>query len=879
MSIEPITTQFIGREQEIGFFKQWVINAGEPSIIFLHDKLEKQEKKGGIGKTYLLKEFVKIVKSTYQACVVPVSLDFFNVADRDGVVIAERLVAALQERFSYWVAERFQRIFDEYQRMAHGQMAAMANLRARLRVALVDDLYLLQAHLIENDIFILLVFDTFEQIEHNPITAVLQSAHPFPDTYESSRIRVVIAGRNPIDWSHQNWVGREREVTVRALPPFDYDETIRYWSIHSYVYEIDDLPENLRSGLYERTEGRPILVGLVTDVLNKRIRTPKALTLISKREFEACLVEEINDFDDPSRWAILAMAHIYHRFNRELLDLLMNTAGLEGLVPEMQYQELQEALPQLSFVRRSTSSDDFVLHDEMRRLVNRYCWEKQDPDAYIRSELSVLAVKYYTQLLMEEQQEDLHQSYIAEMLFHKLFLDIDDGFGYFKEHFEQASTLLLLPFARALLQEVQAFTKKLSHEQYLQLRFAEAGLLLSEANPREALEIYRELERDERWADGHRSDLLYEKSQCYLKMNRFKEAEDSIKEYLVIEENRIDQVIYAKLFTTLGYICRRRGMYSEAMNYYQKSLRLQSDLDSPEAANLQNNLSNVYRLQNNLEMALHYCKLALRTRRRLYREGRMSENMLGFSLNLLGHIYHEMGEIWEEEKAYQEAFEIYRRADDRSSLAATYNCLGRILIRKGEYDSALAKFELALRIGAEINRETEIESLYQQGCVYVVRGKWWESIPYFEKAAMLARQVGQSFQHAQNLLYLAIAQERSGQSSSELIREVKRISRRNEYHGLLGKLAEMHADIYYERHDYARAFRQYRVACYYNAKRGPLEFNRFLRKLDDVLLEIPKSFLPTAIDALLEYWFDVGMEESHPQLLDICRGVSLHTVL
>src|SRR5439155_8633608 len=103
--------------------------------------------------------------------------------------------------------------------------------------------------------------------------------------------------------------------------------------------------------LYQKTEGRPILLGLVADVLNKKITLPETLVAIDKSMFEASLVEEINQFEDPSKWIIFSMAHIYHRFDAAFIARLLNWPGLKGLVPEMQFQELVKELPTLSFLR------------------------------------------------------------------------------------------------------------------------------------------------------------------------------------------------------------------------------------------------------------------------------------------------------------------------------------------------------------------------------------------------------------------------------------------------------------------------------------------------------------------------------------------------
>ena len=96
--------------------------------------------------------------------------------------------------------------------------------------------------------------------------------------------------------------------------------------------------------------------------------------------FEEEIVSKINDFMQPINRIILFMAHAWHRFNENILDWMLQESDLFKEIPAVNYQSLSQILPTLSFVRRSITGTDFVLHDEMRHLVNRYCWEQQDPD-------------------------------------------------------------------------------------------------------------------------------------------------------------------------------------------------------------------------------------------------------------------------------------------------------------------------------------------------------------------------------------------------------------------------------------------------------------------------------------------------------------------
>src|SRR5215472_7184140 len=97
---------FIGRQREIEIFKQWLREYPRPAaphVLYLYDALDAKEKKGGAGKTWLLRKCAKIAEEEH-LCSAVVMIDFFDVNFRDGATIAERIVEALTEAFPEWTA-------------------------------------------------------------------------------------------------------------------------------------------------------------------------------------------------------------------------------------------------------------------------------------------------------------------------------------------------------------------------------------------------------------------------------------------------------------------------------------------------------------------------------------------------------------------------------------------------------------------------------------------------------------------------------------------------------------------------------------------------------------------------------------------------------
>jgi tetratricopeptide (TPR) repeat protein len=892
MATQQFSEEFIGRARELEIFTSWLDRTGGPEVLYFYDAPDEAEKKGGIGKTFLLRRCFSLVKQQYPL-IVPVAIDFFDVKERDGITVAEHVVYALQQRFREWRAESFHRSLAEYNAAVSSAREDTQGLRERLGDALTSDLYLLRQQMSEMNAYLLLFFDTFEAIERNPVIAVLRTARPFPDMYHFDRIRAVIAGRNQPDWSHQNWTGRQDEVQVVALSPFNEEETIRY--LESRIDDLkDESPETLQT-IYKLTEGRPILLGLVTDVVNdllmidpaSRHNTKLASLIVPKSQFEERLIADINNFDQSRQKAIFCMAHIYHRFNPILLDLISNTLGMEAFVPTVAYQDLIATLRDLTFVRQASSGEDFVLHDEMRRLVNKYSVEIQDPGGRMRSDLSEIAIKFYQQQIQAVQSEQEKQSYIVEMLYHVLFRDsvlhknVDQGLAFLNEHFTRAINLSQRTFGRNLLQEAQKFESFMSSEQRGQLKLATARLLRVEENPRAALQLYEALESQNSWTTAEYLELLFERGMCYRITNRLDDAIESFQACLKIESVlKTDQPTYARILGQLGYSYRLKGDYPQARRYYEHGLTILRNLDSPvEYADILNSMGNLCRLEGKDEEALRYCKLGWHIRHTLFEQGKLSELYVGLSLSTLAHIYKARDEVAEARHSYQEALEIYERLGYKSGIAGTYNNLGQLLLVEGNLDEAQHYFEQAYRIAQDVDLEGCINSLNRQGQVSVRRGQLDKAIRYFQSARELAQRIKSADHEAENLLALVTVLAQMGQPVTQEIQEVKRISSKGRYYDLLGQAEELQGNSDYKEARYRAAFKHYRATARYLAYFNHLQFEKFLRRLFDLLIEIPNNLLPGVIDSLLEYWYDFHLDKSHPELIDLCKEVRKHMIL
>src|SRR5947208_7267995 len=145
--------KFIGREREIEAFTQWVNEAEKPSLFYIHDASTEKNEQGGIGKTRLLREFHALTEKNH-INMIPVMIDFFSFEDRNGIIIARRIVDALRDRYPAWKPTRFELSLEEYHNIVRNRGAESADSREQFAEALAEDLALLQKWMDEDNSYI-----------------------------------------------------------------------------------------------------------------------------------------------------------------------------------------------------------------------------------------------------------------------------------------------------------------------------------------------------------------------------------------------------------------------------------------------------------------------------------------------------------------------------------------------------------------------------------------------------------------------------------------------------------------------------------------------------------------------------------------------------
>lgn len=850
--------KFIGHEEEIKLFQNWLTttNPQEPSVLFFFDNFEAPEKKGGIGKSRLLLKCSQIAREYPDVAVV--MLDFFTIRDRSGLEIARRVVAGLRQIYPDWSPTEFQNVLArrEQSREQSSQETEPPVIRRALRKALLKDLASIPDPANDQRKHVIVFCDTYERVQMHPAQISLTTDHLFPDFYGLQQIGFVIAGRNPPEETLPNWRGRMPRVRPMALRSFTLAEMILYLEEYLEVSEVLSRARAIASALYDRTEGRPILVSLMTDMFNKRVVKPDALLKIAPEDFQQDLVGNLDGLEEPTTWAVLFMAHIYHRFNWDILGMLFSKLNLLDALPADGLAGVWAQLNTLSCVRNSSTSDEIVLHDEMRRLVIQWNWSRKKLDDGMRQTLSQRMIIYYDQQLAGVEDIQLKHAYEVERLYHQCYLDLASGFADFLERVHTALEHQQNIYARSLIQEMGEFAGKLSGEQDFRLRVQEAKLLQNEEFYEKALLIYNDLSQqpESAWLkEEDRAELLYEQGNCLTALSRFAEAIYALTNALERYDKLKNQQKVGVISSRIGFAYRKQGELEVAVKYYHQSLaihRQQSNLVG--YADSLNALGEVYLLQGKYNEALINCTNALQLRQKLYAEQRATALGLAFVFSSIGKIYYALKQIDKASASFEQARDNYEQSSYQHGVGAICYYSGLLALDRGELEEAKSLFKQAYDMAAPIYAEIEIMSLNKQGLIWFLRQEYDEASELLSRALARAREINDFYQQAEVSFNLATmllnlppfrqkapapaagAQDREkmhflADQAERLLVEAERLAKRYHYYQLLGWIMKAYGDILWRQQNYPEACRFYMDYCETMARYNDEEYSNARR--------------------------------------------------
>jgi tetratricopeptide (TPR) repeat protein len=670
---------FVGRKREMEVFKSFLLPECPHTVLYVYSAPDDPAQKGGLGKTWLLQEFIEYRDPPVTDSLLWSSgiIDFYYLTNRSDVGILRRMTAEIAEISGVTKdAEGATAILSslkEYERSLSTILGLQAQvaLKREMQDEFAD--WVRSALKRTGATKLMLFFDTFELIEGvgSLVDFLTWVLHELRDC-----TKTVIAGQNRYAWGESPaFLSKESTLEVLELPlgGFDPAEATEYL-IQRGMKGIDS--EDTRR-ISELVQGRPIMLALVGDLVSAGVYSVDQLMEVSQRELPEHLATRILDprFPPDSR-IILAMAHVHHRFDEDIFRYLLPRAGLDV----RESKEIAASLGRYSFVKYYRSTKEFVLHDEMRDLVVEYVWPKHDRTQEMRRELSAAMIEYYgTRLSEKPTDSQLQSAFLAERLYHILYTTPKEGFGQFVQLFEQAREVRNYSLCHALLTEIDKFSLEESQKDRVELYSAE--LDLQEYRIQDASRGFEALvERFRRRGDETSFAKTIEGvGDCAAGVGELFKAVDCLGQALTVYQRLGLSSECLWITARIGEIYASIGKYSVAEEYLSRVeylSKLMSDLgkdvDKRVLARAYTSLGRVYRRHGKLEQALTEFERGLELKREI-------GATWDIGLSLVG-----LGNVWRDWRAkgdarWSKAIEYYRSATEICSEARDLLGLTRAL--------------------------------------------------------------------------------------------------------------------------------------------------------------------------------------------------------
>jgi len=717
----------VGRQKERTSIARAIAGQG-PQILFI-------EGIAGIGKTTLLEKAGQMAQEQGALC--PPIVDFYDIEMHAHRALEATIALSLDPD---------KRAFHEY--WAHREQVERTLLPGRKTLKEQEQelwrLFLKKYADAAEEQRLLLRFDTAELLEYERDSEeVLADCDVSPQDAPSwewllerigdlKNTAILIAAR-PTETGllKQRLLDTHKErVFPLELKGFTLEETEAYFRAIAFGKQVADESPEMLGKVHLLTEGRPILIALALDWLERgmweRHIYPTGLEELKawkekaqaeedsgqlgeawrqwdevRRSFEIALVQQIRSLDHTGLDMAVKYAALCRKgCNAELLARLME------IPQEEKVEELVKQLLTISFVKPARGlSQLFFLHDEMYYLVEKYIWQVDWPDYSEQTRLDGIIIDWYT-----EQIEDLSRR----------------------------------------IPEESDLSKRSELRRQQQLLYTERLYYQFDKDPRYGYQEYTHLDeeaiasRELEWDHLLRNEGLWFTRTRGLRL---------IERGPTIQRN--GKIIRNP---TIDYDCRRRWVWRYiAQNELKKAVRVAEKLlakpydhDEPELwrGGVQVAMATALAYQGGAytEAALQHFQEGIHKLEAVpqdHKEPWLYPYFLGTAHLYQGLALRNWLRLGEAAENYETAISLFRGIDHKPRMAESLNNLAYIYARQGKLKEGKEACEQALKIRKELADEySQGLSLNTLGIIYERMDQPLEAIRYSQEAMALFQKIG-----------------------------------------------------------------------------------------------------------------------------------------
>ncbi len=195
----------------------------------------------------------------------------------------------------------------------------------------------------------------------------------------------------------------------------------------------------------------------------------------------------------------------------------------------------------------------------------------------------------------------------------------------------------------------------------------------------------------------------------------------------------------ASALNNIGLIYSNKGNLSQALMYYQKSLKIQQEFgENKGVSTTLNNIGLIYKNQGDIPKALDYYHKALKIREEIGDKYGIAQ-----SFNNIGFIYNNLNNIPKALEYFHKALKIQEEIGDKQGVARSLNNIGAIYKNQGENEKAIEYYQQSLAIQEQIgDKQGTAISFNNIGVIYNNQKDFAKALEYYSKSLKIQEEIG-----------------------------------------------------------------------------------------------------------------------------------------
>ena len=200
----------------------------------------------------------------------------------------------------------------------------------------------------------------------------------------------------------------------------------------------------------------------------------------------------------------------------------------------------------------------------------------------------------------------------------------------------------------------------------------------------------------------------------------------------------------------IGFVKNGLGIYDEAIDFYLKSMNIYNEIIDKEStpnhifegkkglASCNTSLGNVYSDQGNYEQAMEFYNNSLK----LNTEVGDKRGIAGCYTNI-GSIYTDMGGFDKAIQHYLKSLTYLEKINDKKGISYCYNNIGNIHFFQNSYEKAIQYYLKSLKYKEELGDLRGMSGCYNNlGIIYNAKKEHETAIDYYNKSLLITQKLG-----------------------------------------------------------------------------------------------------------------------------------------